>query len=128
MRLTLSATDAAPRRARVALEDWLLSIVDEDAMFQIAVATSEVVTNAVRHAGLERSDMIQLRGEADEDTVRIEVEQASSAASVRLVPATDQRDSRDGGFGLRIVDELSSRWGVVQGPPGRVWFELDEAQ
>jgi anti-sigma regulatory factor (Ser/Thr protein kinase) len=114
MRLTLSATD--------------VSIVDEDSIFQVAVATSELVTNAVRHAGLERSDTIQLRGEADEDTVRIEVQQPSSAASVRLVPATDQRDSRGGGFGLRIVDELSARWGVVQGPPGRVWFELDQAR
>ncbi len=33
-------------------------------------------------------------------------------------------DGRNGGYGLRLVDALASRWGV-DAPSSDVWFELD---
>ena len=67
--------------------------------------------------------MIRLFGVADGDVVRIELEQDSSAAGAHLVLPED-RDADGGGFGLAIVDELASRWGVDESPPGVVWFEM----
>ena len=54
--------------------------------------------------------------------MRIEVEQPSSTAEAHVV-APGEREPIEGGFGLRIVEELATKWGVRQGTPGAVWFE-----
>jgi hypothetical protein len=62
--------------------------------------------------------------EADEDHVRVEVEQPTSAADVRLVEPSMEDPDRVGGLGLRLVDQTADRWGHEAGPPGRVWIEF----
>jgi hypothetical protein len=78
----------------------------------------------VRHAGLGHGDAIVLSCTPTDQLVRVEVEQASAATGVRLVPP-EERDTPDGGFGLRIVQSVASAWDVAEGPPGRVWFEVE---
>ena len=88
------------------------------------LAVTELVSNAVRHAGLEtNAELIHLLIEADDEYVRVEVEQPTSARNVHVAeqPGTDERP---GGFGLRLLDVFADAWGFEPGPPGRVWFEF----
>ena len=88
------------------------------------LALSEIAANAVRHAGLRDRDVVRMVIEADEDHVRVEVEQPTPAAEVRLVEPSIEAPDRVGGFGLHLVDQTADRWGYEAGPPGRVWFEF----
>jgi len=92
----------------------VLSVRDDDARLVL----SEVITNAVKYGLADEKGFIHLTIDADEDHLRIDVEQ--SAASAAMV--TEPHDF--GGFGLRIVDALADEWGSEPGPPGRVWFEF----
>jgi len=88
------------------------------------LAVTELVTNAVRHARLESAaDVIHLRIEADDDHVRVEVEQPTPASDVHMVEGPGN-DGRSGGFGLQLVEASADTWGFEPGPPGRVWFEF----
>jgi hypothetical protein len=31
----------------------------------------------------------------------------------------------ESGYGLRVIDAISDRWGVHENEPGSVWFELE---
>jgi anti-sigma regulatory factor (Ser/Thr protein kinase) len=79
--------------------------------------TSELVTNALLHAG---TDLI-VHVEADNGTVRIAVEDGSD-----IGPRVGSMDTIDlGGRGLPLVATLSERWGWDPLPHGkRVWFEV----
>jgi anti-sigma regulatory factor (Ser/Thr protein kinase) len=83
------------------------------------VLASELVTNAVRHG---RAD-IELRIRADNDTVRVEVSDASPEPP-RLVPAQTLTET---GRGLLILAAIATAWGTEPRPDGTgktVWFEL----
>lgn len=86
----------------------------------MALLVSEVVTNSFRH-GAAGDDVIGLRVLLEGEVVRVEVSDAGAGSTKPVIrPA-----SIDGGWGLRIVDELSSRWGVsTEGRRRVVWFEL----
>ena len=112
----LTAQLAAPAQARSVVRR-LLKLWDGGEPAEIAeLLTSELVTNAVVHATTE----ILLRVEANPSLVRVEVSDAGAG-----LPAIRTPDV--GGYGLRIVDRLASRWGVdPAGANGKVvWFELD---
>jgi anti-sigma regulatory factor (Ser/Thr protein kinase) len=88
------------------------------------LALTELVSNAVRHAGLQPNvGMIRLRIEADDGHVRVEVEQPTSASGAHVVDPSGAGE-RTGGFGLRLVEASADTWGVEPGPPGKVWFEF----
>jgi anti-sigma regulatory factor (Ser/Thr protein kinase) len=88
------------------------------------LAVTELVSNAVRHEGLDPDTaLIHLRIDADDDHVRVEVEQPTSASDVEVID-TRVREGRPGGFGLRLVQASADGWGFEPGPPGRVWFEF----
>ncbi len=87
------------------------------------LAISEIVTNAVRHAHLSGRDAIRLTLDADDDHVRIEVEQSTPAEHVHPVSPRLDPD-RPGGYGLHLVEAMADEWGVEPGPPGVVWFEF----
>lgn len=67
---------------------------------------------------------VRLVIEADEDAVRVEVEQPTMANEVRVVEPRLDVPERIGGFGLRLVEEVADAWGYEAGPPGRVWCEF----
>ncbi len=79
--------------------------------------TSEVVTNALRHGAGD----VTLGMDAGAAAVRVEV----GDASPRHPTCTDAEETAEGGRGMSIVAALSSAWGVVDDPPGKiVWFEV----
>ena len=96
-----------------ALERWDC----ESALDTVQLLVSELVTNAVVHAGSKPNVAVLLLPHA----IRVEV--ADDAAS-GLAPR-DATDSDESGRGLFLLDELSSAWGVDASDDGKtVWFEV----
>lgn len=107
---------------RDTLQGWGFADVVDDAV----VLTSELVTNAVIHAGTS-ADVLCLR---TPDGIRIEVADRYPEREVPLqhpergLPAPDQESGR----GLMLCAALATRWGVDYAPALKhVWFQLDLA-
>jgi anti-sigma regulatory factor (Ser/Thr protein kinase) len=84
-----------------------------------ALATSELVTNALLHA---RTPILVL-AEYDRDTLTVAV-QDGEAILPTLLPADPQRE---GGRGVAIIDRLATIWGVHRTRLGKVvWVNIDE--
>ena len=85
--------------------------------------TSELVTNAVRHAGLDEQDEIEVTVTVDSRVLRITVRDRGPGFDPEAV---GHRRSDEGGWGLDLLRRLSSRWGIDRGEAGTdVWFEID---
>lgn len=87
----------------------------EDAL----LAISELVTNVIRHAPHNHTATIVIEP-VDQGTIRLSVRQASAIVSPLLA------ERREGGYGLKIVEAVSSRWGVEGDEWSGVWFELTD--
>jgi serine phosphatase RsbU (regulator of sigma subunit)/anti-sigma regulatory factor (Ser/Thr protein kinase) len=115
----LPADNSSPARARAIitekLRDWQLgSLVDSATLL-----TSELVTNAVRHAGTGLRLSLTRVGD---DRVRIAVHDRAPGVAVQL---RSSGEDAEGGRGLFLVEHLSAGWGSVAGETGKsVWFEL----
>ncbi|MEU6883595.1 SpoIIE family protein phosphatase [Streptomyces sp. NPDC046712] len=104
---------------RDTLQGWGYAEVVDDAV----VLTSELVTNAVIHAGTA-ADVLCLRSE---DGVRVEV---ADHYPEREIPVQGGRTlahpDRENGRGLLLCAALATRWGVEYTPTHKhVWFQLD---
>ena len=122
MDVELESSPEAAAAARTAL-DKLTGRVPAGRLRDLRLLVSELVTNAVRHAGLGRGDRIRLRVVVRERHVRVEVVDPGRGFTLRQ-PKPDP--ARASGWGLYLVDELADRWGVDGAGAGtRVWFELD---
>jgi anti-sigma regulatory factor (Ser/Thr protein kinase) len=109
---------AAARRALGEVSDHVSPRRLEDARLLV----SELVTNAIRHAGLDDGDVIRLIVVTGERALRIEVCDPGRG----FEPGEPHPDpARPSGWGLYLVRELSDRWGVERSEETRVWFELD---
>lgn len=81
---------------------------------------SELVSNSVRHAkGLGD---IEVALEREDDVLLVRVEDGGSGFPVGNLGPRDE--IRPHGWGLRIVDRVSHRWGRETGERSCVWFEL----
>jgi PAS domain S-box-containing protein len=105
---------------RDTLQGWGFADIVDDAV----VLTSELVTNAVVHAGTA-ADVLCLRCD---DGVRVEVADHYPEREVPLQgsPATMGSPDREGGRGLQLCAALAARWGVEYTSTHKnVWFQLD---
>ncbi|MGW5868001.1 SpoIIE family protein phosphatase [Streptomyces sp. NPDC055239] len=105
---------------RDTLQGWGFTDIVDDAV----VLTSELVTNAVVHAGTA-ADVLCLRSE---DAVRIEVSDHYPEREIPLQQSAANMGSpdREGGRGLQLCAALATRWGVDYTPEHKkVWFQLD---
>ncbi|KUN16759.1 PAS domain S-box protein [Streptomyces antibioticus] len=105
---------------RDTLQGWGFADIVDDAV----VLTSELVTNAVVHAGTA-ADVLCLRSD---DGVRIEVADRYPEREIPLQghPSTMGSPDREGGRGLQLCAALAGRWGVDYTPTHKqVWFQLD---
>jgi anti-sigma regulatory factor (Ser/Thr protein kinase) len=109
---------AEARRALGEVSDHLSPRRLEDARLLV----SELVTNAIRHAGLEDYHVIRLVVVTGDRALRIEVCDPGKGFELSE-PEPDP--ARPSGWGLYLVRELSDRWGVERTEETRVWFELD---
>ena len=78
---------------------------------------SELVSNAVRNG----QGPIRLHARFDKDRLLVEVIDHGSGFERKL---RGEDFDRVGGWGLDIVEQTASRWGVHAGTT-RVWFELE---
>ena len=111
--------------ARRFVADTLVGAAAESLSDIAVLLVSELVTNAVVHAGSDVEVAVRLLP----DSVRIEVVDRAPADLLR--PSTPAQDS-ESGRGLMLVETLASAWGVEPLETGKaVWFEvprLDRAE
>jgi DNA-binding response OmpR family regulator len=107
---------AARRFVTQALSDWAGD--GGDLTDTVTLLVSELVTNAVVHAGSDVEVMVRLTATA----ARIEV----TDTSVESIAPRDAAADEDSGRGLALVETLAERWGVRPAPGGgkTVWFEV----
>ena len=113
------ALPAKPTAAGAARRLLVREGLDPDLDHTACLLVSEVVTNAIKHAGMSEHDRIVLAARMTDDWARIEVRDSGAGF---------EPDIRHGvpGYGLRMLDALASRWGVDRSDGGtRVWFEID---
>ncbi|MFE9566485.1 SpoIIE family protein phosphatase [Streptomyces sp. NPDC006487] len=112
---------AARAFVRDTLQGWGFADIVDDAV----VLTSELVTNAVVHAGT-RAEVLCLR---TEDGVRVEVADRYPERELPLQHPGDRPyadPDRENGRGLMLCAALATRWGVEYTATHKhVWFRLD---
>ena len=118
LRLRLERDASASGRARRAVADWLSSAeCSDDVVEEMALVTSELVTNAVIHAASAPHLIVGLH----EGRLVLEVHDNTRDAPV---VRTGDEGRRAGGYGLRLVEALTHRWGWESTATGkRVWVE-----
>ena len=121
LELRLSPGPRAPAEARRSL-GASLGRVDPDLLGKLRLLVSELVSNSVRHAGLQADDLIRLS--VWESAGRVRVEVTDLGGGFRS-PVPDPDPLNPTGWGLYLVDRLADRWGVATNVETRVWFEMD---
>ena len=94
----------------------------EEVTSRLALIYSELVTNAIRHSGVRPTDTLEVTLEVGPDGAHGSVVDTGRGFDPANVP---ERTPEHGGFGLRIVAGMASRWGVKHNGSGtEVWFDL----
>ena len=110
--VSLPATALGVRAARSAVVAAVRRLSrDDDLLRDIRLCVSEAVTNVVRHAYDQRG------GEAVEVTVQHDRDEVTVTVRDRGRGLTESRPSDTGGYGLEIIDELTTRH-VIRTAPG----------
>lgn len=114
------ATSAAVPAARRWVEATLVAWGEQSLVHDVVLVTSELATNAVRHA----SSAFRARLSRDGATIRLSFEDLA-----RERPAVhDAAYDATGGRGVAIVEQTSTRWGLQSTPDGKVvWAEFASA-
>ena len=120
----ISGGPAAAARTREQLTDALADAMPADRFHDLLLLTTELVTNAVLHAGVGEDRSFDLAVAMVPGCVRVTVTDPGGPTS----PRVQEIDlGAPGGMGLFLVEQLSDRWGADEaGESGtRVWFELN---
>jgi anti-sigma regulatory factor (Ser/Thr protein kinase) len=120
--MTLPVHELAARLARRATHDtlgsWGLGHLEETATLLV----SELVSNAVRHAGTGL--VLELALETCGGWLRMEVTDTDPHPPLPRTPAALD----ESGFGFVLIEALADKWGVRKTATGKgVWAELDSA-
>jgi anti-sigma regulatory factor (Ser/Thr protein kinase) len=122
----ISGGAAAAARARELLTEMLAPTTPENTLHDLHLLTTELVTNAVRHADVDESGTLELSVASGPALLRVSVIDPGGDTE----PAVQSLDVNvPGGMGLFLVDQISTAWGVEQLRDGatEVWFELAPA-
>ena len=114
--VTLHPHPQAVATARRFVTSVLSDELDEARLHDLEVLVSEVVTNGVMHAATTMELAVELR----DDVAHVElVDHAPGEPAIRDMAGSE------GGFGLRIVAAMASRWGVHHSDDSKtVWFDI----
>jgi anti-sigma regulatory factor (Ser/Thr protein kinase) len=119
--LELPAVPESVPRARAALDE-LRENVGADRLEDLRLVVSELVTNSIRHAGLENADSIDLRVEPLREAIRVQIHDRGPGFETPMSPTSMYQES---GWGLYLVSRIAERWGVSSDASGTtVWLEI----
>jgi two-component sensor histidine kinase len=109
----------APGQARKAIQA-LREHIDPDVLGDTVLLVSELVSNSVKYGDGDILMRVRTRGTRQ---VLVEVVDDGGGFSPQV-----RRPSRfqASGYGLHLVDELASSWGIHAGT-AHVWFEIDRS-
>jgi anti-sigma regulatory factor (Ser/Thr protein kinase) len=113
----------AAARARRLVEAQLAGRVPRERLADISLLVTELVANVVRHGGGAAGASLRLRLQARRPGLHVEVVNADHAGGTVAPRAPDLAGG--GGIGLNLVERLAARWGVREGRPTAVWFDVD---
>lgn len=118
----LAPAELSPRRARELVRETLTDAGLPHLLDDALLLVSELVTNAVVHAGTQ----IALTAVVSGTAVTVEV---TDHGTGRVQTGSAFDPNRTGGRGLMLVDALASEWGTrYERAAKTVWFRLGEAQ
>jgi len=107
-------------REAIALE--IGEMITSDERDKLELVLSELVNNAVLHGGATGEDEIVVHLAVAPERIRAEVCDPGSGFDPDALPS---RHGQSGGYGLIILDGLTSRWGASGEDGSCVWFEDD---
>jgi anti-sigma regulatory factor (Ser/Thr protein kinase) len=113
----LPRSPQAPFLARRAL-DRLEGRLDPQVLPDVRLLVSELITNSVKYGG---DGPVRLEVQSSDEAVRAEIVDQGAG----FTPVERDREDLDkvGGWGLHLVEQLTSRWGTYEGST-HVWFEI----
>jgi anti-sigma regulatory factor (Ser/Thr protein kinase) len=113
--IQLPAARTSPSAARRFVSEQLASA---DGVAEITLCVSELVSNAILHAGTG----CVVRLHENRSAVRVEVRDQNP----HVMPVKRDYDATSvTGRGLQLIDRLTARWGVDVDTEGKtVWFEV----
>ncbi|MEA2376469.1 MAG: hypothetical protein QOD13_376 [Thermoleophilaceae bacterium] len=90
---------------------------------RVALMLSEFVANAVQHGGASADQVVQVKVSSTRRRLRVEVVDPGWGGAEPVRPIRHA----DGGYGLLLIEHLSSGWGREPTANGGslAWFELD---
>jgi anti-sigma B factor antagonist len=104
------------------VSDLIEAGVCAPAVTDAALVVSELLSNALQHAGPLPGSSIRVAWDLDSDSVRVSVSDGGGPTRPELGAPTP---TATGGRGLRIVARLSRRWGTLcDGEGTTVWAEV----
>ena len=116
--LTTKGGTSAPARVRRALTSFDSAFGEKKD--DVHVVVTELVTNAVVHAGVDRESFFQF-------ALWTSPKRITGALLYRGAPFAAKPRPETHHFGLHLVDALSDDWGVERGDDkNRVWFEISQ--
>ena len=97
--------------------------IDRETASDAELIISELVTNSVRHAGVGSDQRVTVDLILLNEHLRITVTDPGCDMEPRLIPRNPEGF---GGHGLRLVEQLSTQWGVGRDAVGatQVWCDL----
>jgi len=124
-----AAAAAARRFVRETLASWELSGEPHALVDDAVLLTSELVTNAVLHAGTPVQVTCRLVGEEPEGAVEIAVlDRRPGQLHPDMPHSAAEAAERTNGRGLQMPSQLASAWGVTYaGTAKAVWFRMNLA-
>jgi anti-sigma regulatory factor (Ser/Thr protein kinase) len=117
LNIEIPRTPEAPALARSALRD-LEGKVDASVLPDLHLLVSELITNSVKYGG---DGPVRLEVTADAERIRAEI--IDQGAGFTPVARNDDLH-KVGGWGLHLVERLTTEWGTYEGST-HVWFEID---
>ena len=118
VRKELIPDSRAPRQAREIV--WgATSDLPKDVRDDAVLLVSALVSNSVTHVEAALTDMIGLLVALEQNTLHVEVSDRSALIAHRKPPSGAR------GYGLNLVDRLSTRWGAeLRNGRNVTWFDM----
>jgi anti-sigma regulatory factor (Ser/Thr protein kinase) len=119
--LPFAAASVGVARRRL-VSDLIAADVYDSAVCDVALVISELFSNALRHAAPLPGAQIRVAWQIEPDSVRVSVSDGGAPTVPELGEAAQ---GATGGRGLRIVEKLSTKWGMSTSEDGNtVWAEV----